>query len=209
MKDRKWLHALQLEAIPFMSVESLKEEPAGTTDSPFQLHTSKVNQVMGVKEAKEVGEELPDRADTGAFFFGADKKGAGKMGGNKRKKQDDGENEDNDTLYLGPLPPGVTGDGLRSQLCSVIPGIDGVLLSVNVPNNKTFGFAQFKSHESAKEAMYALEGLQFVKAKWGKPREDKGDRDGGDRGGGGPPLPPGPPPKKPNNVTMLTPITHI
>lgn len=130
MKERKWLHALQLDAIPFMSVEALKEEPAGTTDSPFQLKTSKANQVMGVKEP-EAEVSSSERADTGAYFFGADKQGAGKMGGNKRKKRDDGDNEENDTLYLGPIPPGVTGDSLRKQLCSVIPGIDAVLLNVS------------------------------------------------------------------------------
>jgi hypothetical protein len=54
---------------------------------------------------------------------------------------------------------------------------------------KSFGFASFVSHESAKEALYALEG-KFVNASWGRQREEKGEK---------PPLPPGPPPKKPNN----------
>jgi hypothetical protein len=61
-----------------------------------------------------------------------------------------------------------------------------------VPRGKSFGFAQFSTHEAAKEAMYALEGLQLMKAKWGKPREDKEEHSYTK-----PPLPPGPPPKPP------------
>jgi len=138
-KDRKWLHALQLDAIPFMSVEALMDEPAGTTDSPFQLHTSKASEVMGVKEAMS-SVEGEDRTDTGAFFFGANKQGAGPMKNKRRRRDDDnGDNEDNDTLYLGPLAPGMNGDGLKQQLASAIPGIESVLQNVRERERERYG----------------------------------------------------------------------
>jgi hypothetical protein len=115
-----------------MSVDALMDEPPGTTDSPFQLHTSKASEVMGVKEAMGgVSFEGEDRTDTGAFFFGANKQGAGPMKNKRRRRDDDnGDNEDNDTLYLGPLAPGMNGDGLKQQLASAIPGIESVLQNV-------------------------------------------------------------------------------
>lgn len=35
-KGRKWLHAIGIEPIPYMTLEALIEEPADCTPSPYQ-----------------------------------------------------------------------------------------------------------------------------------------------------------------------------
>jgi|MDSY01.1.fsa_nt_gb hypothetical protein len=187
-KARKWLHAVAVDPIPYMTQSALLEEPVGTTDSPFSLRSSQneqaqqlvatggfappgaaVSQSMGIAASFQAMASSSDaqRSDNGLFFFGAGNNGrSGAAAGQKRRRRDhdnDDVDESNCTLFVGGLGSGGVDSGvLQTSLAQAIPGLANILKQVRVPPGKPYAFLEFADHQAAKEALYALDGMPII-----------------------------------------------
>ncbi len=229
-KARKWLHAIEIEPIPYMDRASLIAEPAGCTDSPFleraadgleSIKRARTDAPMGAGmvsliEREEgvrggaAGSWVPTLAaaaangsTSGSSFFFGDTHSTGASGGRKRgrqardqvsgarkltsrgrggpgriftsspvgRAQDAEVSSDNTTLYVGNLPPGTEAAALRAAV-SAYPGMDDAIKEVRVPPGKQFGFVDFLTHDAAKAALSALQGVRLgreeLQLSWGK-----------------------------------------
>lgn len=196
-KNKKWLHAIKLDPICYMSREALAEEPAGTTDSPYELKVSAAavgggaagGAATGTFRAIEAGYTAVPRGEgTGTFFFGQDAAGGG---GKKRKRrrddaaEDDSQNVGNTTLFVGGLPPDQTEASFRKGL-EQFPGMLEAVAKVRLPDGRRFAFVEFEHHKAARSAKATLQGVSLggheIDCAWGKAGDDRGPRDseGGD-----------------------------
>ena len=233
-KARKWLHAVAVNPIPYMTQAALAEEPPGTTDSPFALRSSQDQQAQhlaaaGPRAAPGMTATMhamasssdAQRSDNGVFFFGA---GGGKSGGGagqKRRRRDhdsDDVDESNCTLFVGGLGAGGTDvAGLQSALTQAVPGLATMLKQVRVPPGKPYAFLELVDHQAAKEALYALDGTTLIlgaaagavriSVGWGKGKQQQPMQYGVPGGPSRPPLPPGPPPSLGGFGGVAPPVT--
>jgi len=156
-KDKKWLHALSLEPIVYMSARDLGEEPIGTTDSPYvsvglkplarPQQLTLEERVASQNSAKRI--KIGGRGTgSGAVFFGhlgvprpdSSFGGLPTAGGPAVNLVPPSATAT--TLFIGNLPRGV---GMPQELEALLHGC----VRVRIPEGKSFAFADFGSHEAA------------------------------------------------------------
>ncbi len=192
-KAKKWLHAINLEALPYMTLEALVEEPADVTESPYSVFTSSVKRDHVGAGADDGGgalkkfrggaggeglshhamqqiqnEEDAKRADSGMFFWGGGKGGKGGAGGGAGGGSSAPQEVDpnNTTLYIGGLPAGFPADDLQKGMSHY-----GTITRVNVPLGKDFAFVSYSTHEEAQKALESRGmtlGFSGLRMHWSK-----------------------------------------
>ena len=195
-KARKWLHAVAVDPIPYMTLSALADEPAGTTDSPFALRSSQIEQAAQ-HPAQSVASAMPgvnaqapmlpttvygQGVDGNGYFFGEGNGGA-RPKRRRRDHDDEDVDENNCTLFIGGFTASSTdSDALKSALTQAVPGLSAVLTHVRIPLGKPYAFLEFTNHQAAKEALYALDNMPLIlggteathlSVNWGKGRQQQ------------------------------------
>jgi hypothetical protein len=222
-KARKWLHAISIEPIPYMTLAALVDEPADVTESPYSVFRTAgtashkregsggqggAGWVGSLKRVRAEGreglshqavqqiqeEEEAKRADSGMFFWGGGNRGRGGGGGGGGGAVD----PSNTTLHVANLPPGFSADDLQRGFSHY-----GVVARIRIPEGKDFAFVSFTRHEEARQALDARGitlGCAGVRVSWSKsmPRQT-----------GMPPAPPLPMPPPPGAMVMPPPVPSV
>jgi hypothetical protein len=183
-KAGKWLHAISVEPLAFMSRNARQNEPPGTTDNPYTTGSASLS---GTKRPLPSGfgsqEERPKNtplwvqrieqegaaSGSGSFFWSG-----GGVSTSKAPTQP--TDPSNTTVFVGNLTNGrVTDQDLTRAFGSV-----GGLVSVKVLSK--FGFAQFQRHEDAARAIEAMNGMDLrgnsMRLSWKKSQEGGGHHNG-------------------------------
>jgi len=165
-KDKKWLHALSLDPIVYMSASELVEEPVGTTDSPYVAVGTKTlarPQQLTLQErvASENDAKRMRLTGAGSHFFGhlsAARPSASSLGALPTGPAAHSVNlvppsSTATTLFVGNMPRVAPGSFSRpdAELKSLLPGC----LAVRLQEGKAFAFAEFESHGAAKSVVDA------------------------------------------------------
>lgn len=165
-KDKKWLHALSLDPIVYMSASELVEEPAGTTDSPYVSVGTKTlarPQQLTLQErvASENDAKRMRLTGAGSHFFGhlsAARPSASSLGALPTAPAAHSVNlvppsSTATTLFVGNMPRVAPGSISRpdAELKSLLPSC----LAVRIQEGKAFAFAEFESHGAAKSVVDA------------------------------------------------------
>ncbi|KAH8057908.1 DNA binding protein [Aureococcus anophagefferens] len=97
-KRRKWLHAVDVDPIPYCALAALAAEPAGCTDSPYVCLGPSVAPTprMAALAADEARDSAKRKNAPSALRWGD------VSGGGKRPRRDEGAST---TLFVGGLPP--------------------------------------------------------------------------------------------------------
>jgi len=195
-KSKKWLHAISIEPLPYMTLEALVEEPVDVTESPYSVfkdakrsggEVGRQEEGGALKKLRgeaggEVGvlnyesmqqiqrEEESKRGDSGIFFWGGGKGGRGVGGGRGQHQQHQQHQQEVDpnctTLHIAKLPVGFPAEDLQRGLSHY-----GTVTRVKVPEGKDFAFVSFGTHEEAKKALESRGitlGFQGAKMSWSK-----------------------------------------
>jgi RNA recognition motif-containing protein len=151
-KNKKWLHALSIDPIIYMSNNDVADEPIGTTDRPYvEIGKSKDNYNNNNNKDSHLVKRFKadDNSSTasGAFFFGS--KGTTRDGKNMAAASLNlnATSETAKVLFIG----GLSRDTFDDELKDSLPGI----LSVRRPEGKSFAFVEFESHSAAKAVIEA------------------------------------------------------
>ena len=167
-KDKKWLHALSLDPIVYMSAADVAVEPPGTTDSPY-VQVGSLS-----KAARPVSQSLQDRVasgepdpkrwrgtGSGAIFFGHqgvprnDSVGALAAAPPPPPVNLIPPSISATTLFIGGTPRGMRVD---AELKAMLEGC----VSVRSQEGKGFVFADFDSHDAALRMVEGAARVPFV-----------------------------------------------
>ena len=156
-KDKKWLHALSLEPIVYMSAADVAAEPPGTTDCPYvqvgSLGKSARPAAQTLQDRVASGEPDPKRrrgTGSGALFFGhqgmprADSIGVLAAAPPPPPVNLIPPSISATTLFVGNIPKSMGGRD-TSEIKHCLPGC----ISVRSQEGKSFVFADFESHDAA------------------------------------------------------------
>lgn len=156
-KDKKWLHALSLEPIVYMSAADVAAEPPGTTDCPYvqvgSLGRSARPAAQTLQDRVASGEPDPKRrrgTGSGALFFGhqgmprADSIGVLAAAPPPPLVNLIPPSISATTLFVGNTPKSMGGRD-TSEIKHSLPGC----ISVRSQEGKAFVFADFESHDAA------------------------------------------------------------
>jgi len=142
-KRRKWLHAVDVDPVPYAPLASLVAEPAGCGDSPFVCFQQSERPVETL--AREA-DAAPASKPAGSLRWNSD----GDRGP-KRRRVDDGSST---TLFVGGLPPYVDDAKLGEVALKA--------LGENAPkacraSGRGFGFLDFAARDAAAAALGELQ----------------------------------------------------
>lgn len=153
-KAKKWLHAIDIEPIPYCDGPTLKAEPIGTTDSPW---TTNARPQDWIERSVDRSTDPPPKP--------------------KRRRVETmaASSTQSSTLFVGGIPPYVTADRLSEIVASA--GETSVLAAR--VTNKGYAFLDFPSAEEAKRAKDNLGGGRLsvdgkaLSVEWAKPTKHK------------------------------------
>lgn len=154
-KEKKWIHALNLMPIIYMSKEELSNPPADATENPYvevkdstdqtkkRYQSSEINNESNIKKFKKLEEEnelLKESSLTSSFFSNTYKS-------NTQNLLNSNENLTNDTLFIGGITKNSNED--IEKLKKLFKNIK----KINPINDKNFLFIQFLSHNDAQNVI--------------------------------------------------------
>ena len=146
-KRRKWLHAVDVDPIPYCALAALAAEPAGCTDSPYVCLGPSVAPTprMAALAADEARDSAKRKNAPSALRWGD------VSGGGKRPRRDEGAST---TLFVGGLPPYCDDATLAETLRAALGDVD--LAGARAPPGKGYGFADFGTRDDAAKALDRL-----------------------------------------------------
>ena len=137
---RKWIHAVDIDPVPYASVSSLSEEPSNCGDSPYLCFQSTERSVE--KLAKRPVEDPEDR---GSFRWAS----VGGAAPKRRKLEEDAST----TLFVGGLPRQCD----DAQLEDVAKKAGATPETARCVAGKGYGFLDFADRKDAEAALTTLQ----------------------------------------------------